>query len=542
MKKWLLLLMCLALSLAGVPSVAARGDFLDVMSVAALFPPAEFFVALRADQAFAERLDALSVAITAEFAAERVRLSQLVDALFGQGIYSLSRLVNARFVAFSINGVEYLVDAELVNDQRAELRAVIGHGLGRLGRTILPALQSLTGLRCQAEMQQTVCQFEQASIFKTLSIDEQHIVLLSQPTMPLYPLETLATQPEFTAALSALPESMYDGFAFVDTPHLAAGIRYEGIREMLAALGFPPSQLAAAALGLRLQSEGLQLDVVQRRLMSPNISEASLDLNFARFIPETAAIYLQTRDLSRLTEIVAGLLGSLSATLSSQEAYTSLRQLFRSLFRLDLESDLLSWAQQSDYAVFIDAPSSSEGLLFDQLEIGFILSGTDPQRMATVAESIADGLERQLRNQAGFTFQRLTSPALSAPVRQLSYRDPQFGTLALLIGSTDQFVFFSTARALTYILEGRTFEKRLDMARLSRYLLPLPNVLIHADADNATRFLSALLETLSRLNGTPMNNLPALQADARRFERAVLSVDEGTEAQVRLRLFLLIGN
>jgi hypothetical protein len=545
MRRWLIVVTCLALIFGGTSGATAQQRSLDVMPIAALFPPAEVFIALRADQAFAEQLDALSVAITAEFAAEQVRLSQLVDALFGQGVYSLSRLVNARFVALSINGVEALVDDDGTNDQRAELRAVIGHGLGRLGRTILPALQRLAGLRCQSEATLTTCAFEQAGLFKTLSIDEQHIILLSQPSAPRYPTLTLAQQPEFAAALAALPERHYDGFVFINTSQLAANIRYEGIREMLTALGFPPNQLAAAMLGLRLQTDGLQLDAVQRRLAQPSSLIAALDLNFARFIPETAAIYLQTRDLSRLTETAAGLLGSLSATLSSQEAYVSLQRLFRSLFRLDLESDLLSWAQQSDYAVFLAAPNPEAELPFEQLEIGFVISGADAGRMAAVAQGMAEGLERQLRAQTGFTFQRVALPEIQAPITRLRYSDPQFGALTFLIGATDQFGFFATEQALAHILAGRTLDKRLDWARLERYLLPRPNLLLHADADNATRFLFALLETLTQLNSVQLETLPAprrsSESGTQRFERAVLSVDEGAEAQVRLRLFLLLG-
>lgn len=545
MRQWLIVLTCLALSLAGVPNILAQENGLEIMPIAALFPPAEVFVALRTDQAFTEQLDALSVAVSAEFGAERVRLSQLVDALFGQGVYSLSRLVSARFAALSIDGVAYLVDDDPANDQRAVLRAVIGHGLGRLGRTVLPALQRLAGLRCQSEANLTTCAFEQAGLFKTLSIDEQHIILLSQPSAPRYSALTLAQQPEFAAALAALPERRYDGFAFINTPQLAANIRYEGIREMLTALGFPPSQLAAAMLGLRLQRDGLQLDAVQRRFVSPSPVPVTLDLNFTRFIPETAAIYLQTHDLSRLTETAAGLLGSLSATLSSQEAYISLQRLFRSLFRLDLEGDLLSWAQQSDYALFLDAPNLAAELPFEQLEMGFVISGADAARMAAVAQGIAEGLERQLRTQTSFTFQRVVLPEIEAPVARLRYSDPQFGALTFLIGSTDQFGFFATEGALAHILKGRTLDKRLDWTRLERYLLPRPNLLLHADADNATRFLFALLETLTRLNSVQLETLPPLQRPSerstQRFERAVLSVDEGAEAQVRLRLFLLLG-
>jgi len=540
MRKCILLLLCGALSLAGVPSVSAQRATLDIPAVAALFPPAELFIAVRTDQPFADQLNAISIAISADLTAERVQLSQLVDGLLGEGVYGLARLVNAQFAALSINGVAYLADSETANDERAELRAVIRHSLGRLGRTILPALQRLAGLRCQASELQTTCYFEQPSLFKTLSIDERHIILLSQPTAPLYPIEQLVAQPEFAAALNALPERDYDGFAFFNTPHFAADIRYEGIRELLAALGFPPDALAATGLGLRLKAEGLQLDVTQPRTVPPSAQGAPLDLNFARFIPETAAIYLQTRDLSRLTGTAAGLLGALSATLSSQEAYASLRQLFRSLFKLDLEGDLLSWAQQSDYAVFLDAPNENSVLPFDQLEVGFIISG-EPQRTAAVALSIAEGLERQLRGQAGFAFKRTALPALESPVAQLSYTDPQFGTLTFLIGSTPQFGFFATARALAHILEGKTLEKRLSWSRLQPYLLPRPSILLHADADNATRFLFALSETLAQFNLAQPNALPQRALKDRRFERAMLSVDEGAEAQVRLRLFLLLG-
>ncbi len=545
MKKYLTVLLCLALSLVGLPSLSAQGGGLDVLSVARLFPPSEIFISLRADRAFTEQLDAISVAIASELTAERVQLSQLVDALFGQGAYSLARLVNARFAALSINGPAHLVDADTANDANAELRVVIGHGLGRLGSAILPTLQRLAGLACQSEARLTTCRFEQAGIFKALSIDEQHIILLSRLDMPLYPAETLASQPEFEAALAALPERHYDGIAFFDTPSFAASIRYEGIREMLTALGFPPGQLAGATIGLRLRADGLQLDAIQRRLMQPSGAAVPLDLSLARFIPQTAAIYLQTHDLSRLTDVAAGLLGSLSATLSSQEAYASLRQLFRSLFRLDLEGDLLSWAQQSDYAIFLGAPSLDAQRPFDQLEIGFIIGRGAPERMAAAAQGIAEGLERQLRAQAGFTFERLRIPGLSAPITRLRYSDPQFGTLTFLIGNTDQFGFFATEQAVLRVLEGQTLEKRLDLARLERYLLPRPSILLHADADNATRFLFALTETLAQLNSAQFGSLPlpqgALEERDRRFERAVLSVDEGAEAQVRLRLFLLVS-
>ncbi len=540
MRKCILLLLCSALSLAGLPSVSAQRTALDVTAIAALFPPAEIFIAVRTDQPFADQLNAISIAISSDLTAERVQLSQLVDGLLGEGVYSLARLVNAQFAALSISGAAYLADSEIANDERAELRAVIRHSLGRFGRTILPALQRLAGLRCQATEQQTTCYFEQPSLFKTLSIDEQHIILLSLPSAPLYPTEQLAAQPEFVAALDALPERSYDGFAFFNTPHFAADIRYEGIREMLAALGFPPDALAAAALGLSLRAEGLQLDATQRRAMLPSAQGAPLDLNFARFIPETAAVYLQTRDLRRLAETAAGLLGALSATLSSQEAYASLQQLFRSLFRLDLEGDLLSWAQQSDYAVF--AGAASEQGAFDQFEGGFIISG-DPQRTTAVALRIAEGLERQLRGRGGFAFKRTTLPALETPVAQLSYTDPQFGTLTFLIGSAPEFGFFVTERALARILEGRTLEKRLSWSRLQPYLLPRPSILLHADADNATRFLFALTETLARLNSAQPNalRLPQREPGSRRFERAMLSVEEGAEAQVRLRLFLLLS-
>lgn len=545
MKKFLLLVLCSALSLAGLPSISAQDKAFDVTAIAALFAPVELFIAVRTDQAFADQLNAISIAISTDLTAERVPLSQLVDALLGQGIYSLSRLVNAQFAALSVNGVAYLVDDDAANDARAELRVVIGHGLGRLGRTILPALQRLAGLRCQAEVQRTTCYFEQPSVFKILSIDEQHIILLSQPSAPLYPSEQLAAQTEFAAALNALPERDYDGFAFINTPHFAAEIRYEGIREMLAALGFPPEALAATGLGLKLSAEGLQLDATQPRAMPPSAQSAPLDLNFARFIPDTAAIYLQTHDLSRLTDTAAGLLGALSATLSSQEAYASLRQLFRSLFRLDLEGDLLSWAQQSNYAVFLDAPSERGTLPFERLEIGFIISG-DSQRTAAVALNIAEGLERQLRGQAGIAFKRVTLPALEIPVTQLSYTDPQFGTLTFLIGNAPQFGFFTTERALMRILDGKTLEKRLSWSQLQRYLLPQPSILLHADADNATRFLFALAETLTELSIAQMNGLrlPLRTAEMRErhFERAMLSVDEGAQAQVRLRLFLLFSD
>ncbi len=538
MKKWLVFWLCAAMSLTGVGSLSAQEDALEVMSIAALFPPTEFFVALRLDQAFTDQLDAISVAITSELTAERVQLSELVDALFGQGVYGLARLVRARFAALSLDGAEYLVDDDPSNDQRARLRAVIGHGLGRLSRTVLPALQSLAGLRCQSEATLTTCHFEQEGIFKTLSLDDQHIILLSQPDLPRYPTETLAQQSEFVTALAALPERAYDGVAFINTPHFAAEIRYEGIREMLTALGFAPSQLAAATLGLRLQPDGLQLDAVQRRLPPHRAPAAPLDLTFARFIPATAAVYLQTHDLSRLAETMAGLLGSLSATLSSQEAYASLRQLFRSLFRLDLEGDLLSWAQQSDYALFLDAPNRDTELPFEQLELGFILSGDDPSRMAAVAEGIAEGIARQLSAETGFSAQR------SAAATQLSYRDPQFGTLTFLIGATDQFGFFATQGALERILAGKTLEKQLNWAHLERYLLPQPSLLLHADADNATRFLFALAEILERLNSAQFNALPTPQGGSKgnqRFERAVLSVSEGAEGHLRLRLFLLIS-
>ncbi|PJF32966.1 MAG: hypothetical protein CUN49_19755, partial [Candidatus Thermofonsia Clade 1 bacterium] len=81
--------------------------------------------------------------------------------------------------------------------------------------------------------------------------------------------------------------------------YFAARIRYEGIRELLSALGFPPDALSAAMLGLKLTDEGLQLDAVQRRSVQPRANSAPLDLNFARFMPETVAIYLQTHDLSQ---------------------------------------------------------------------------------------------------------------------------------------------------------------------------------------------------------------------------------------------------
>ncbi|PJF43421.1 MAG: hypothetical protein CUN50_00415 [Candidatus Thermofonsia Clade 1 bacterium] len=527
-----------------MPRAAAQDDALDVTTIATLFSSAEFFVAVRTDQRFADQLDAISVALSSGLAAERVQLSELVDALLGEGVYSLSRLVNARFAALSLNGLAYLVDADSTNDQRADLRMVIGHGLGRLGRAILPTLQRLAGLRCQAEPERTTCYFEQAGLFKTLSVDERHIILLSQPEAPLYPTETLAAQPDFTAALKDLPERAYDGYAFINTPYFAARIRYEGIRELLSALGFPPDALSAAMLGLKLTDEGLQLDAVQRRSVQPRANSAPLDLNFARFMPETVAIYLQTHDLSQLAEIAAGLLGSLSATLSSQEAYASLRQLFRSLFKLDLEGDLLSWARQSDYAVFVDTPDPSGNAPFDQLDLGFIISGDDPQRMAAVASGIADGLARQLRDQAGFAFERVTLPALDASVMQLSYTDAQFGALRFYIGSAPQFSFFATERSLRRILQGQTLDKRLDWSRLERYLLPRPSLLLHADADNATRFLFVLTETLAQLNIAQLGELrlpSASNALTQRFERAILSVNTSAESQVQLRLFLLLS-
>lgn len=123
MKKYLVLWLCVALSLAGVSRLSAQEDALEIMPIAALFPPTEFFVALRLDQAFTDQLDAISVAIAAELTAERVRLSELVDALFGQGVYSLARLVRARFAALSLDGAEYLLDDDPTNDQRVRLRA-----------------------------------------------------------------------------------------------------------------------------------------------------------------------------------------------------------------------------------------------------------------------------------------------------------------------------------------------------------------------------------------------------------------------------------
>ncbi|MCE7945999.1 MAG: DUF3352 domain-containing protein [Chloroflexi bacterium CFX4] len=537
----------LCLAAAPLPNARAQTDALDVQPIAALFPPAEFFVAIRTDQAFTDQLNAISIAVSSEFAPERIQLAQLVDVLLGQGVYSLSRLVNARFAALSINGVEYLVDADPTNNAQAHLRVVIGHGLGRLGKAALPSLQALIGLTCgEAAAPQVRCAFDQAGIFNSLTIDERYIVLLSHADDPFLPSETLSAQPDFSAALNALPEGNYDGFAYINTPRFAGSIRYEGIREMLAAVGFPTDRLAAAMLGLTLKADGLQLDLVQRRLVQPDPNRAALDLNFARFIPETAAIYLQTRDFSQLTQTAAGLLGSLSATLSSQEAYISLQQLFRSLFRLDLDGDLLSWAQRSDYAVFIDALNVMDSPSIEQLEIGFIIGSSDVQKTAAVAAAIASGLERQLSGQGNFSFGSHTLPSLSAPVTRISYTDPQFGTLTFLIGNTDQFGFFATERSLTRILEGKTLDKRLDLARLQRYLLPQPNILLHADADNATRFLFAAAESLARISRAQLNSLPPAnrlsEGRSQHFERAVISVDEGPEGQARLRLFLSILN
>lgn len=85
-------------------------------------------------------------------------------------------------------------------------------------------------------------------------------------------------------------------------------------------------------------------------------------------------------------------------------------------------------------------------------------------------------------------------------------------------------------------MAGKTLEKRLNLARLERYLLPLPSVLLHADADNVTRFLFALTETLERLNSAQFNALLTPQRTssqvAQRFERAVLSVNEGAEGHL----------
>ncbi len=544
---YIILLSALCLVAVSLPPTHAQSNALDVQPIAALFPPSEFFIAIRTDQAFTERLNAISIAVSSEFTPERIQLAQLVDVLLGQGVYSLSRLVNARFAALSINGVEYLVDADQANNTQANLRVVIGHGLGRLGKAALPSLQALIGLTCDAAAAlQVRCGFDQAGIFNSLTIDERHIVLLSHADDPFLPSETLGAQPDFSAALNALPEGNYDGFAYINTPRFAGSIRYEGIREMLAAVGFPTDKLAAAMLGLTLKADGLQLDLVQRRLVQPDPKRAALDLNFARFIPETAAIYLQTRDFSQLTQTAAGLLGSLSATLSSQEAYVSLQQLFRSLFRLDLEGDLLSWAQMSDYAIFIDALNVADNPSIEQLEIGFIIGSSNVQKTAAVAAAIASGLQRQLSGQANFSFGSRALPNLSAPVTQISYTDPQFGTLTFLIGNTDQFGFFATERSLTRILEGKTLDKRLDLARLQRYLLPQPNIMLHADADNATRFLFAAAESLARLSRAQLNSLPPpnslLEGRSQRFERAVISVDEGAEGQARLRLFLSILN
>lgn len=326
----------------------------------------------------------------------------------------------------------------------------------------------------------------------------------------------LAQNANFTGVLALLPAAAYNAVLYLDTPQIAAqsfnsmgqslnGVDTATMTELFGAQAIGLTVLNDRSLvidGVVMDSSAAALDMLG---MSPDVLQLQpVDLSFAAHIPADASLVTHAANLWGMYEVALDAARAAAALeprgASPEDIDAGLRQMrmmFRGMFGLQLEEDVLSW-MTGDFAAFASVDSvtirqmieqglAGEAPVFDGLpiEFGLVIEATDPAKARKVADGLGETLTRLVDSEPDASVSQEQVGGVEVTVLSITIDTlpNQEIVLDVLIGANDDVFVIATRDAATAILTGAPgLDTAAGFAEAAAYLLPNPTSVWYMDS------------------------------------------------------------
>jgi hypothetical protein len=536
----------------------AQATGLNVDAMAAYFSNVEFFVASRLDATFLDKLDSIGFDLSSSATAPVKRLSSLVSTLIKPSWRAMLSLGQAHYGAVGISGLDDLLSSDPARQKQARLRILVQYS----GRQTVEFLLGQLTTNCQKGTQ-TLCDLPQYNAH-VLIADSWLIVFYGQESMTPQPTDSLSTQANFQQARQSVGgRCPSDLFVYLNTPHFAPNVSQTGIRQILQLLGLGLDTLSgtAASLCFNTGDQSLTFDVAQPR-SGTHVQMPPLKTTFVSNIPAGSS-FLMARDLSTIPHTLADVFSGIDGLLPQEEAYSDIKTVIQHLFQIDLDKDVLSWANQSHYAAFLwlepAAPPPVASLHLSDIQTGFVLEATDPEKARAVSAAIAQGLMANFAQDARIavssdTYQVVRGgTAIAIPVTRVVFKDDKLGEMHLLIGTTDKIGFFATEKAVDRIFQGATIDTDAQFTAAAQNIDPTDIMIAYLGAHETSYVISTIFDLLVAMGSSnPLNAIilpeqtpgatPASVSVTRVVSHGLLEVRTSADGTVHLTTTIFLVN
>jgi hypothetical protein len=496
-----------SLLLFKAPDVYARQDDEtsqdNIRPIAELFPPVDMFVMLENDPLYLDWLDRIIWEITSELPDEiapvmtlRNLINQSIAPNLGFDLITVITSMIGDNVAVGIDQVGIMLSQESMSLSPLIIYIAAPINNRSLIENMLPLTGLLDGSEHGTQGKYTTYTMFTADTILAIS-DEYLFMVIGSTTLPLDIVETLADEPNFMAALDALPLPDYGALFYGRTGEVARSfVADPSIEEILAAVGLDINDLGALAAGLTvIEEQAVIFDVVQVRLPKLTGQETSIKPHFSSYIPGDNTIFVHSTNIDTLLNTTSGLIASISASDSALSVYGQIENLIRIILGLDWATEILPWAG-GDYGIFatFDTIDDTSAL---PVQIGVVLEISDPMNAQTLIIAVADAAERLIEDTVVVETQILAEDGTLQDVIIFEYDDEAIGTIELVLGHSDTFLFLATHAMAIDLLDGGTTLNTTEHYQVAQqYALADNEIFAFVDGETLAELLAATISII----------------------------------------------
>lgn len=344
-----------------------------------------------------------------------------------------------------------------------------------------------------------------------VAISSDLLIFSNDSSFQLPVASPLSNSTAFQDSLSKLPAENYSVLMYASASLIQKSSQNSGAQGM-AAMGFDPSGVKSTALGFTiLDGFNLIIDVSTETMYPQTVMPVSSD--FVGMLPSSTDAFFMTTNFTNLFNSLM----DLAAMTSTGDQPDPRQQMMQGMgmMGLDLEEDLLSWTT-GHYGVFIGADLTSlmqSAMSNDMANIngdaGIVIEATDAAKAKSFVTKLDTLLQQFTQNQEDVTVTSANRNGID--VTSIIATVPNQGSdplmVELILGATDNFVFFGTASAFDKLSSGDTLSSDADFANANQYFLENPSGVFYANAEGTVVGTIVPLALLGPAIGNVFSNI-----------------------------------
>ena len=475
MKRWILIIVLVMMSLVPFTSVHALNLDMDSPHILADFMPETtgVFVASRVGADFIAELDTISASISSKMpeslAVETVTLDSSFRKLFAEEGYDWDQFIEmvGEYAAIGFEPVGGFDDGQAV----LVIEITDQEGVEEFFLDL--AKDSDDVPERQTDGDTIIYMSDDGGEPIKLMITPTHLIFTNNlEYSPI--LETpLSASSDFTSALSMLTADHYSSLMYVSESLIEAAIAEGG--SDFEEIGVNPEDAGALVAGFTILDGGTFIVDIAVQTISP-VPTSTVSIDFLNALPSSTDTLLVASDLTNVYNSITASIREAARANDEQDPTAQIPLMFN-FTGLDLEDDVLSWTTGAygffsggDIQTLLNEMMETGSISTFEFDAGLVIEATDMALAQNAVSELGDFIKMALESEQDISIVQEDGSTSILVEMPLNPSEPPI-ELEFVLTTTDKFFFFGTRSALDKIMSGDTLASDEDFGKSTQYYL-----------------------------------------------------------------------